>query len=213
MDSSEKENFVKSVHRLWNLIGDPPTHITDQRSRLHYRFISIFTIAAFPILIFAQIVSNEGIFGTQIFSIPAFLIFASSILGRKGHLNLAIAINLLSFSLYPYIFLIVKETWSLEYSLLILIWIPVTMLIGSYLLDQRDTALFIGTHDVVFLIVVLAHPGASVFMSAFLESVIPLFAISTLIFVGSWTRQRHINQLEKLIYKYAYSILRLLLNY
>jgi signal transduction histidine kinase len=142
-------------------------------------------------------VSSQGLFGIPYFSMLAVLIFTSVIMSRNGHLNLAIAINLLIFSLYPYVSLIIKETWSLEYSFLILVWVPITMLIGGYLLNQREAALFIATHDVIFLFVVLVHPGASLFMSAFLESILPLFTISLLIFVGSWARQRHMNQLEK----------------
>ncbi len=147
-------------------------------------------------MIFSQIVCSEGLFGFQSFSILAFLILIGLVASRSGHLNLAVAIDLLSLSTFPYIALIIKETWSLEYS--ILIWIPMTMLIGGNLLNQRAVALFIGAHDVVFLFVVLVHPGASIFMSAFLESIIPLFAISFLVFVGSLARQSHTNQLEKL---------------
>jgi len=192
------ENLVESVRRLLNLISTPPANIMGQRNQLRYRFIFWFTLVTSPLLIFAQTASSVGIFGTPILSMLAFLILTSLIVSRNGHLNLAIVIDLLSFSLFPYISLIIKETWSLEYSFLILIWVPMTMLIGGYLLNQRAAALFIATHDMVFLFVVLNHPGAILLMSASLESILPLLASSLLIFVGSWARQRHINQLEKL---------------
>ena len=194
----ERENSLHSFRRLLNRIGEPPAYVTTQRNQLRYRFILGFTLIACPIFIFAQIVSDTDFFGIPIFAISALCVFASLILSRNGHLNMAIALDLLLFSIYPYVSLILKETWSLEYSILILIWVPITMLIGGYLLGQREAALFIATHDIIFLVVVLFHPGASIFMSAFLESIIPIFSISLLIFVGSWARQRHIDQLDQL---------------
>ena len=197
-DLKKPENLAESISGILNRISEPPSQIISQRSQLRYRFIVGFTLVTCPLLIFAQMVSSQGLFGIPIFSMTSFVIFASLILGRSGHLNLAIAIDLLVFSIYPYTMLIVREAWDLDYSFLILIWIPITMLIGGYLLDQRETALFIALHDTAFLFVVLVHPGASILMSSFLETIIPLFGISLLIFVGSWARQRHIHQLDEL---------------
>lgn len=199
MSSSKRiENLMESIRRPLNLISKPPANIVGQQNQIRYRFILGFTLVTCPILAFAQIVSSAGLFGLPFFTMLAFLIFIGLVASRSGYLNLAITIDLLSLSTFPYISLIVKEAWSLEYSFLILIWIPMTMLIGGYLLNKRAAALFIGAHDMVFLLVVLVHPGAIIFMSAFLESIIPVFAISLLVFVGSLVRQRHMNQLEKL---------------
>ena len=191
-------NSKKTVIKLLYLIIRPPTNIIDQRDRQRYRFILGFTLLACPVLVFAEMASGILLNGIPVFYVMSLLLFMSIIICWSGHLNLAIAIDLLSFSLFPYIVLILKETWSIEYSFIVVMWIPITMLIGSYLLNQRETTLFIVTHAVVFLVLILIHPGASLFRSAPLESVLPLFVISFLIFVGSWTRQRHIDQLDKL---------------
>ncbi len=193
-----RESMKKSVSRLLNWISKTPANINDQQDRLRYRFVLVFTLVTVPILFFSQVTSSLGLFGTPFFSTLALIISLSLILCRNGHQNLAIAINLLSFSISPYIILLIKGAWSVEYSFLVLIWIPITMLLGGYLLNQREATLFIVAQDIVFLFVILVHPGASIIRSAFLESVLPLFAISLLIFVGSRVRQRHINQLGKL---------------
>ncbi len=179
---SKRGNFVKSVSRLLNWISKTPANINDRQDRLRYRFILVFTLVTVPILFFSQVTSSLGLFGTPFFSMLAIIITLSLILSRNGHLNLAIAINLLSFSISPYIILTIKGTWSVGYSFLVLIWIPITMLLGGYLLYQREATLFIAIQDIVFLFIILVHPGASIIRSAFLESVLPLFAISLLIF-------------------------------
>ncbi len=175
-----RESMKKSVSRLLNWISKTPANINDQQDRLRYRFVLVFTLVTVPILFFSQVTSSLGLFGTPFFSTLALIISLSLILCRNGHQNLAIAINLLSFSISPYIILLIKGAWSVEYSFLVLIWIPITMLLGGYLLNQREATLFIVAQDIVFLFVILVHPGASIIRSAFLESVLPLFAISLL---------------------------------
>jgi signal transduction histidine kinase len=197
-NQKKEESSSERLRNFLNLTSRPPPYVVDQQQRLRQQFILGLTVIAFPILVFAQFVSSEGLFGFPIFLILAFFIFIGLILSRYGYLNLAIIIDILSFSFYPYISLVIKDVWTLDYSFLVLIWIPITMLIGGYLLNQRYAGILILIHDIVFLAVVLTHPGASILMSSFLETAIPLFAISLMIYVGSWARQRHIDQLAQL---------------
>ncbi len=190
---------LASVNGILNRITEPPSNVKGLKARVQSQFLSGLSLIAVPLFVLAQFIGGEEPFGLQIYYLMAFLIFVVFLLNRTGHYNLAAGVNLLVFSLFPYGSLLLLGIWSASFSHLILVWIPITLLIGSYLLDSRGAALFIIIHNAAFALVLLFHPGVEFLRSdGFLDVALPMVTISILIFAGSWARQRHMTQLERM---------------
>jgi signal transduction histidine kinase len=133
-----------------------------------------------------------------VFYVLAILMLLAYLLSRSYHLNAATFTVVISFSGLPYVTLARTGSWTPSNELLFMIWIPIAMLTGSYLLDTRQTTFLVIAHSIAFSIVVWTHPHVlPLAAQGFREALLSLFGLALLVHTGTWAREYYVNILEK----------------
>jgi len=185
------------MNRLLQLLVEPLIHIPNQRSEITIRFIAGLSLVAIPMFVLLQPFSS--LFSNPVpgLYVLAALVLVGYILSRTGKLTTASSFLAIVWMVFPYAALLEKGVWSYSTVPVMMIWISSAMIITMYLLEIQIAAVLILLQDIVFGITVLLHPGVPSYdPNSFIVLVVPTWALSVLVYAGSWARQHYIELLH-----------------
>ncbi|MBS3794398.1 MAG: HAMP domain-containing histidine kinase [Candidatus Thorarchaeota archaeon] len=185
------------MKRLLQFLVEPSIEPSDQRSEIRMRFIAGLSLVVIPMFIVLQPFSS--LFSDRVpeLYILAALILVGYMLSRAGKLRAASSFLVAIWAIFPYAALLEKGFWSYSTVPVMMIWISSAIIITTYLLDMQIGLALIILQDVVFGTTVLLHPGVPSYdPNSFIVLVAPTWALSVLVYAGSWARQHYIELLH-----------------
>ncbi|MBD3157815.1 MAG: hypothetical protein GF309_03410 [Candidatus Lokiarchaeota archaeon] len=193
-----RKKWKTRMKRLLQLLVEPSIEVSDQRSEIRMRFIAGLSLVAIPMFILLQPFSS--LFSNRVpeLYILAALVLVGYILSRAGKLKAASSFLVIIWTIFPYAALLEKGFWSYSTVPVMMLWIPSAMLITTYLLNMQIGLVLIILQDAVFGVTVLLHPGVPSYTpNSFVVLVAPAWALSVLIYAGSWARQHYMELLRQ----------------
>ena len=169
---------------------EPPDEIEGTWTREQTRFLSLCLLAAIPILLIAQVITDLIPQSIPVYSSAAILLFLAYIMSRIGHIKEAVITLILCQNSIPFAILLSRTSWDPNYLPRITVWLIISFLIGSYLLQARDEQIFVGLTVLFFTLACFLIYSNEI--SDLFQHIATLTIISVLILVGSATLERYI---------------------
>ncbi len=192
-DQDTESKYPRVLYRFWNIVAEPHSSVQGVGQRQRSRLLSVLLLLAVPILVFAQFVTVLVEPGFPAYLLVSLLAAVSYIISRTRYYNVALTLCLSGFTALPPVIFILGSNWELDRFPRLLVWIFISLLIGSLFLKPRLVAIQAGTMLGTIIIVSLGPYSLSfIDISEYLGTAL---IVAVLIVLGTMMMNDYVKQL------------------